>query len=150
MGGYEPTNPWSRYTGVIILKQTEHGWHRWTAPHQIKWHGIATKSNISGEVKLLPILNLQIQYRSLILIRKQSDWLYRPKYYLDGDEYSSSYAGCQSERSCNTDYWVFDNYLTYTSKIRQIIAVTAMARYLRGERTLRRDSYAYKEGSGQQ
>ena len=26
MGGYEPTNPWSRYTGVILLKQTEHGW----------------------------------------------------------------------------------------------------------------------------
>ena len=47
MSGYEPTNPWSRYTGVIYsnkpntVAQVER-----QALNQ--WHGIATKSNLSG------------------------------------------------------------------------------------------------------
>lgn len=108
MGGYEPTNPWSRYTGVIYSnKPNTVGQVDRSALNQ--WHGIATKSNISGEVKLLPFLTFKSSI-ALDLVRNQSD-SFRPSYYLDGDEYST-YAGA-SRSVANKDYWVFDNYLTY-------------------------------------
>ena len=111
MGGYEPTNPWSRYTGVIYSNKPN------TVAQvdrmaQNKWHGIATKSNISGEFKLFPFLTFKSSI-ALDLNRNQSDG-FTPKYYLDGDEYST-YATV-SRGVSNTDYWVFDNYLTYNQK----------------------------------
>ena len=51
--GYEPTNSWSKYTGVLYsnkmnpLAQVER-------MAQNKWHGIATKGNLTGEFKLFP------------------------------------------------------------------------------------------------
>lgn len=111
MGGYEPTNPWSRYTGVIYSNK----------PNTVaqvdrmaenKWHGIATKSNVSGEFKLFPFLTFKSSI-ALDLNRNQSDG-FTPKYYLDGDEYST-YATV-SRGVSNTDYWVFDNYFTYNQK----------------------------------
>ena len=121
MGGYEPTNPWSRYTGVIYSnKPNTVGQVDRSALNQ--WHGIATKSNISGEVKLLPFLTFKSSI-ALDLVRNQSD-SFRPSYYLDGDEYST-YAGA-SRSVANKDYWVFDNYLTYNQKFDKH-AVTAMS-----------------------
>lgn len=109
--GYEPTNSWSKYTGVLYsnkmnpLAQVER-------MAQNKWHGIATKGNLTGEFKLFPFLTFKSSI-AVDLKREQSD-SFTPKYYLDGDEYSS-YATV--ERTVyNTDYWVFDNYLTYAQK----------------------------------
>lgn len=121
MGGYEPTNPWSRYTGVIYSNKPN------TVAQvdrmaQNKWHGIATKSNISGEFKLFPFLTFKSSI-ALDLNRNQSDG-FTPKYYLDGDEYST-YATV-SRGVSNTDYWVFDNYLTYNQKFNKH-SVSAMA-----------------------
>lgn len=109
--GYEPTNPWSRYTGVIYSNKVN-------TVAQVdrsalnRWHGIATKSNISGDFKLFPFLTFKSSL-SLDLLRNQSDG-FTPKYYLDGDEYST-YATV-SRQVDNTDYWVFDNYLTYNQR----------------------------------
>lgn len=111
MGGYEPTNPWSRYTGVIYSNKPN------TVAQvdrmaQSKWSGISTKSNIAGEFKLFPFLTFKSSM-AIDLSRGQSDG-FTPKYYLDGDEYST-YATV-SRSVGNTDYWVFDNYLTYNQK----------------------------------
>ena len=139
MGGYEPTNPWSRYTGVIYSnKPNTVGQVDRSALNQ--WHGIATKSNISGEVKLLPFLTFKSSI-ALDLVRNQSD-SFRPSYYLDGDEYST-YAGA-SRSVANKDYWVFDNYLTYNQKFDKH-AVTAMVG-TSAEKERYEEIYAYKEG----
>lgn len=119
--GYEPTNPWSRYTGVLYSNK----------PNTVaqvdrsalnKWKGLATKGNIVGEVKLFPFLTFKSSF-SLDLVRNQSDG-FTPKYYLDGDEYST-YATVSRSLS-NTDYWVFDNYLTYNQKFKKH-SLTVMA-----------------------
>lgn len=106
--GYEPTNPWSRYTGVLYSNK-QNAMAQVDRMAQNKWHGIATKANVTGDVKILPFLTFKSSI-SLDLRREQSDG-FTPKYYLDGDEYSS-YATVSRGMS-NTDYWVFDNYLTY-------------------------------------
>ena len=46
--GYEPTNPWSRYTGVLYSNK-QNSLAQVERSAQNKWHGIATKSNITGE-----------------------------------------------------------------------------------------------------
>jgi TonB-linked SusC/RagA family outer membrane protein len=111
MGGYEPTNPWSRYTGIIYSNKPNTAAQVDRMAQNI-WHGIATKSNVSGEFKLFPFLTFKSSI-ALDLNRNQSDG-FTPKYYLDGDEYSS-YATV-SRYVSNTDYWVFDNYFTYNQK----------------------------------
>ncbi|MDR2119234.1 MAG: TonB-dependent receptor [Tannerellaceae bacterium] len=111
MGGYEPTNPYSQYTGVIYSNKSN-------AVAQVdrmalsKWSGIISKTNLTGEIRLFPFLT----YKSglaLDISRGLSDG-FTPKYYLDGDEYAS-YATV-SKTSGNTDYWVFDNYLTFSDR----------------------------------
>ena len=112
MGGYEPTNPWSRYTGVIYSNKpnTVAQVNRMA---QNQWHGIATKSNISGDFKLFPFLTFKSSI-AIDLVRGQSDG-FTPKYWLDGDEYST-YATV-SRSLGNTDYLVFDNYFTYNQQL---------------------------------
>jgi len=120
MSGYEPTNPYSRYAGVLYSNKSN-------AVAQVErsalnlWHGIVTKAHVTGEVKLLPSLVFKSSI-SLDLNRNQSDG-FTPKYYLDGDEYSS-YASV-SRGVSNTDYWVFDNYLTFSNRYDQH-SITAM------------------------
>lgn len=111
MGGYEPTNPWSRYTGVIYSNKPNTVSQVDRMAENV-WHGIATKSNVSGEFKLFPFLTFKSSI-ALDLNRNQSDG-FTPKYWLDGDEYST-YATV-SRGVSSTDYWVFDNYLTYNQK----------------------------------
>ncbi|EPT33470.1 TonB-linked outer membrane protein, SusC/RagA family [Bacteroidetes bacterium oral taxon 272 str. F0290] len=118
---YEPTNPWSKYTGVLYSNKN----NPVAQVHRAglnKWHGTATKVGLSGDFKIAPSLTFKSSI-SIDLIRDQSDG-FTPKYYLDGDEYSS-YATASRFLS-NTDYWVFDNYLTYIQKWGEH-HVTAMA-----------------------
>ncbi len=108
MGGYEPTNPWSQYTGVIYSNK----------PNPVgqvdrmglnKWTDNMTKANISGTFKLFPFLTFKSGI-ALDITRSKSAG-FTPKYYLDGDEYrSNAYA---YHNTYNTDYWVFDNYFTF-------------------------------------
>lgn len=112
--GYEPANPWSRYTGVIYSNK-QNPLAQVDRSAQNKWASISTKSNLSGEFKLFPFLTFKSSI-AVDIIRDQSDG-FTPKYYLDGDEYSS-YAKV-SRTVYNTDYWVFDNYLTYSQKFGQ-------------------------------
>ncbi|MDD2951620.1 MAG: TonB-dependent receptor [Parabacteroides sp.] len=109
--GYEPTNPWSRYTGVLYSNK-QNPLAQVDRSARNEWHGISTKSNITGEFKLFPFLTFKSSI-AVDIMRDQSD-AFTPKYYLDGDEYSS-YAKV-GRTSYNTDYWVFDNYLTYADK----------------------------------
>jgi TonB-linked SusC/RagA family outer membrane protein len=111
MGGYEPTNPYSQYTGVIYSNKSN-------AVAQVdrmalnKWSGIISKTNVAGEIKLFPFLT----YKSSIALdisRGLSDG-FTPKYYLDGDEYASF--ATVSKNTGHTDYWVFDNYLTFNDR----------------------------------
>lgn len=139
MGGYEPTNPWSHYTGVIYSNKPNTV-AQVDRQAQNLWHGIATKSNVSGEFKLFPFLTFKSSI-ALDLIRQQSD-SFKPKFYLDGDEYQT-YAGV-GRRLYNTDYWVFDNYLTYNQKFDKH-AVSVMAG-TSAEKKRYEEIYAYKEG----
>lgn len=111
MDRYEPTNPWSRYTGVIYSNKPN------TVAQvdrmaESQWSGIQTKTNLSGEIKLLPFLKFKSSI-ALDLIRDLSSG-FNPSYYLDGDEYNTYTT--VSRIVYNTDYWVFDNYLTYEQK----------------------------------
>lgn len=111
MSGYEPTNPWSRYTGVIYsnkpntVGQTDR-------QSLLKGTDLATKGNISGDIKLFPFLTFK---SSIAIDLKRNEWGgFVPKYYLDGDEYNND---AQATRyRYNTDYWVFDNYLTFNER----------------------------------
>lgn len=109
---YEPKNEWSRYTGVLYSNK----------PNTVaqvdrsalnKWKGYATKGNIIGDIKLFPFLTFKSSF-SLDLKRNQSDG-FIPSYYLDGDEYNTY--PTVSRTIDNTDYWVFDNYLTYNQQL---------------------------------
>ncbi len=111
MGGYEPTNPWSRYTGVIYSNKSN-AVAQVDRMAQSKWSGTAIKSNVVGEIKLFPFLTFKSSM-AIDLSRGLSAG-FTPRYYLDGDEYST-YATV-SRTSYNTDYWVFDNYFTYNQK----------------------------------
>jgi TonB-linked SusC/RagA family outer membrane protein len=108
MNRYEPTNPWSQYTGVIYsnkpntVGQTDR-------QSLIQNRYLSTKANIAGEIKLFPFLTFKSSI-ALDIIRNQWGGFW-PKYYLDGDEYNNdAYA---ANYTYNTDYWVFENYLTY-------------------------------------
>ena len=111
MNGYEPTNPWSRYAGVLYsnkpntVAQTDRN-----AMLQMK--DFQTKANISGDFKLLPFLTFK---SSIALDLRRREWNgFAPKYYLDGDEYGTD--AYVNVSHYNTDYWVFDNYLTFNEK----------------------------------
>lgn len=111
MGGYEPSNPWSQYTGIIYS-------NKWNAVAQAdrlalnKWSGIQIKTNVSGEIKLFPFLTFRS--RIAVDLYRGMTSVFNPKFYLDGDEYNT-YAKA-IRRTYATDYWVFDNYFTYNQK----------------------------------
>jgi len=111
MGGYEPTNPWSHYTGIIYSNKPN-------TVAQIDRNALvvnkylATKSNISGEVKLFPFLTFKSSL-ALDLVRNGRDD-FNPVYHLDGDEFNVNAKA--TRYSYNTDYWVFDNYLTFNER----------------------------------
>ncbi|WP_234347534.1 TonB-dependent receptor [Parabacteroides bouchesdurhonensis] len=111
MDGYEPTNPFSQYTGVLYsnkpnpLAQTDR-------LGQNRWKGLQLKANVSGEVKLLPFLTFKSSI-GLDFIRAASD-SFSPKYYLNAtDQISDATVG---RSIAQTDYWVFDNYFSYSDK----------------------------------
>lgn len=108
MDRYEPTNPWSRYTGVLysnkpnVVAQTD----RSSLMHMKDYQ---TKAGVSGDIKLLPYLTFK---SSIALDIRRQEWNgFAPKYYLDGDEYETD--AYVNITHYNTDYWVFDNYLTF-------------------------------------
>lgn len=111
MGGYEPTNPWSQYTGVIYSNKMN-SVAQVDRMAENKWSGISTKSNVSGEIKIFPFLTFK-SGMAIDIHRGKSDG-FTPKYYLDGDEFQT-YATV-SRYAYNTDYWVFDNYVTFNEK----------------------------------
>ena len=110
-GGYEPTNQWSQYTGVIYSNK-QNPMAQVDRSAQNKWYGYATKGNLTGEFKLFPFLTFKSSI-AIDITRDKSDG-FIPKYYLDGDEYSAYTT--VSRGNSSTDYWVFDNYLTYNEK----------------------------------
>lgn len=55
MGGYEPTNPWSQYTGVIYSNKSN-AVAQTDRMALSKWLGILSKTNVSAEIRLLPFL----------------------------------------------------------------------------------------------
>ena len=102
MDGYEPTNPFSQYTGILYsnkptpLAQTD-------SKGQNRWKGLQLKNNLSADIKLFPFLSFK---SSLGLdISRTSDESFLPKYYLNGtDQVTNAKVGrCVGQR----DYWVF-------------------------------------------
>lgn len=121
MTGYEPNNRWSHYTGVLysnkpnsVAVTDRHGLNKWTDN--------LTKGNISGDIKLLPFLTFKSSIA--VDIGRSMSAGFTPKYYLDGDEYTSNASAYRNVY--NTDYWVFDNYLTFNKSFNQH-TVNAMA-----------------------
>lgn len=108
MDGYEPTNPWSRYTGVLYSNKPN------TVAQAdrnalLKMKDYQTKANVSADVKLFPFLTFK---SSIALDLRRREWNgFAPKYYLDGDEKETD--AYVNVSHYNTDYWVFDNYLTF-------------------------------------
>lgn len=111
MNGYEPTNPWSRYTGVLYSNKPNTV-AQTNRQSLLKGKDLSTKAGISGDFKLFPFLTFK---SSMAIDLKRNEWGgFIPSYYLDGDEYNSdAYA---SQYNYKTDYWVFDNYLTYNDR----------------------------------
>ena len=111
MTGYEPTNPWSQYAGVIYSNKPN-AVHQLKKQAENKWNGLVTKASVAGEFNILP----NLKYKSSIavdLYRAKSS-SFTPKYHLDGDEFSvDAKVGKYMDES---DYWVFDNYLTYDNR----------------------------------
>ena len=82
---YEPSNPWSKYTGVLYSNKNNPVAQVDRASLN-KWHGIATKIGLSGEFKILPtltfkssiavdlirILNTTLMVTNIILTRPQA------------------------------------------------------------------------------
>ncbi len=111
MGGYEPTNPFSQYTGILYsnkpnpLAQTER-------KGQNRWKGLTLKNNLSADIKLFPFLSFK---SSLGLdLTRTSDEGFSPKYYLSGTD---QVADAKVERGIGQrDFWVFENYFSYNDK----------------------------------
>ena len=111
MDGYEPTNPFSQYTGILYsnkpnpLAQTDR-------KGQNRWKGLQLKNNLSADIKLFPFLSFK---SSLGLdISRTSDESFLPKYYLNGtDQVTNAKVG---RGVGQRDYWVFENYLSYNDK----------------------------------
>ena len=121
MGGYEPTNPFSQYTGILYsnkpnpLAQTER-------KGQNRWKGLTLKNNLSADIKLFPFLSFK---SSLGLdLTRTSDEGFSPKYYLSGTD---QVADAKVERGIGQrDFWVFENYFSYNDKFGDHV-VSAMA-----------------------
>lgn len=111
MDGYEPTNPFSQYTGILYsnkpnpLAQTDR-------KGQNRWKGLQLKNNLSADIKLFPFLSFK---SSLGLdISRTSDESFLPKYYLNGtDQVTNAKVG---RGVGQRDYWVFETYLSYNDK----------------------------------
>ena len=111
MDGYEPTSPFSQYTGILYsnkpnpLAQTDR-------KGQNRWKGLQLKNNLSADIKLFPFLSFK---SSLGLdISRTSDESFLPKYYLNGtDQVTNAKVG---RGVGQRDYWVFENYLSYNDK----------------------------------
>ena len=111
MDGYEPTNPFSQYTGVLYsnkpnpLAQTDR-------KGQNRWKGLLLKNNLSADIKLFPFLSFK---SSLGLdLSRTSDESFLPKYYLNGtDQVTNAKVG---RGIGQRDYWVFENYFSYNDK----------------------------------
>lgn len=111
MGGYEPTNPYSQFTGVLYSNKPNPVAQTYRRG-QNKWKGLQLKNNLSAEVKLFPFLSFK---SSLGLdLSRTNDESFTPKYYLNGtDQISNAKVGRSiGER----DYWVFENYFSYNDK----------------------------------
>ncbi|WP_199163378.1 MULTISPECIES: SusC/RagA family TonB-linked outer membrane protein [Parabacteroides] len=121
MDGYEPTNPFSQYAGILYsnkpnpLAQTDR-------LGQNVWKGLQLKANVSAEIKLFRFLSFKSSI-GLDLSRTASD-SFSPKYYLNAtDQVSDATVG---RNIGQTDYWVFDNYFSYNDKFGKH-TVSAMA-----------------------
>lgn len=121
MTGYEPSNPYSQYTGILYsnkpnpLAQAER-------TGQNRWKGLTLKTNLSADFKIFPFLSFK---SSLGLdLSRTSNESFTPKYYLNGSDQASDAKVGRSTGS--TDFWVFENYFSYNDKFGDH-AVSAMA-----------------------
>lgn len=108
MTGYEPTNPFSKYAPVLYSNKQNPVAEAYIFD-QSKWEGFSFKNSLTFDVDFTPWLS----YRSNIgldLHRGISKG-FIPKYYLDAEQFSVD--ATVSRRYYNTDYWVWDNSLTF-------------------------------------
>ncbi|WP_217651662.1 TonB-dependent receptor [Mariniphaga anaerophila] len=108
MSGYEPSNPFSKYAGILYSNKPNPV-AQVNLMGQSIWEGIAIKSGLKSEVSLFPWLKFRTNF-GLDLSRGISKG-FTPSYYLNG--YQNSTDARVSRTYYNTNYWVWDNTLTF-------------------------------------
>jgi len=140
MSGYEPSNPFSKYAGVIYSNKQ----NPVAESHifdQGKWEGYSFKNSLTFDVDFTPWL----RYRSnvgLDLHRGISKG-FTPKYFLDAEQFAVD--ATVSRRYYNEDYWVWDNSLTFekTFDAHHLLAMVGTS----AEQTKYEETGASKQGT---
>lgn len=108
MTGYEPSNPFSQYAGVLYSNKPNPVAQVELMGENV-WEGISVKSGLTGDLNLFPWLKFRSNF-GLDLHRGLSKG-FTPKYYLDGDQNATD--ATVGRRYYSTNYWVWDNTLTF-------------------------------------
>ena len=140
MYGYEPTNPFSKFTGLLYSNKPNplaqiNRFKQGKAPR------LSIKSDIIGEIIILPYLKFR---SSLGLDLGRSDTFnFTPKYYLNATDQST--VSRVSNSASKSDYWIWDNYFTFDKTFNSTHKVTVVVG-MSAEETKSESFSASKEG----
>jgi outer membrane receptor protein involved in Fe transport len=108
MPGYEPSNPFSKYAGVLYSNKPNPV-AQVDIMGQSIWEGISIKGGLAGDINIFPWLKYHSSL-GLDLHRGVSKG-FTPKYFIDGDQNAPD--ATVGRTYYNSDYWVFENTLTF-------------------------------------
>lgn len=109
MTGYEPANIWSHYGPIMYSNKLNPVAQAARLEQSNLWTAFSVKGNLSGDIKILPFLTFKSNMA--VDISRALSGGFTPKFSLDGDEKSDQ--SRVNRNVSNTDYWIFDNYLTF-------------------------------------
>lgn len=121
MNEIEPNNEYSWFAPIIYTNK-ENPVSQTRIREDNIWKDIAAKGGVTLKVDLLSSLTYNSRF-NIDLYRGGSDG-FTPKYYLDGEQFAVD--ATVSKYYQNSDYWVWDNTLTYSKNFNNRHQLTAM------------------------
>ncbi len=121
MSEIEPNNEYSWFAPVIYSNK-ENPVSQTRIRKDNVWQDIAVKGGVDLKIDILPSLTYNSRL-NIDLYRGGSDG-FNPKYYLDGEQYAAD--ATVSKYYQSSDYWVWDNTLTYNNRFNDLHQITAM------------------------
>ncbi|MGI6073829.1 MAG: SusC/RagA family TonB-linked outer membrane protein [Fermentimonas sp.] len=140
LGEIDPNDEYSWFAPVIYSNK-ENPVSQTRIREDNIWKDISIKGGVDLKIDILPSLVYNSRL-NIDLYRGGSDG-FNPKYYLDGEQFATD--ATVSKYFSNTDYWVWDNTLTFNKKFNDIHQLTAMVG-MSAEETKHEETSASRQG----